>query len=612
VGLFVQLAEAPGPVDPARAYRGGFHQYVHAHGDSAKDLVILVEPSASRVGSLQSMWQDWPRTEFRRYGSTPEGADADDVTYYSADGADSADPVFTRDPDFALTFHPNGRLKGEILPCPSLHALLEDWTALDRISLLSIDLGALPSSVVESIDWAGLPCDAVALTTASVPLATTAVLVRQLRAAGFRPAGRGWGDAGTGLMLRRANSVSARITAGTAQARITIGAGIVGVRDAMPSPDQRRAMSHRVRELIDPRLSANDVLDYSFGRPLSQMDSQQVYAIVEAIRHSEARAWDLPELVEPDIDALAAACRAQHGVWPISFSYPKQMRPPVHERSEVISHIVPGYPYSFTDEDEYLDTYGRAALAVTHRKAGWDCFRHLEILAAGTVPLMLDVDKIPKHSMVHYPKAALQQVRTAVLDDGLLPGQQTRQLLHDYAERRLTSEAMARYVLRSAGLPAAERVLFIDERLPQAADYLSLMTLIGLKQLLGRQCRVGFPVAYIYGDSEQPATSLYGRGFGYSRSVPVTARHSSEEPTHDPIDLAAISPQDIDAIVVGSVSRNYELARSLLASFPASRTIWVHGEDGPPTPAEVRAYREAGTHVFVRAIEPPGSIRLRR
>ena len=612
MGLFVQLAETPGPVDPSRAYRDGFHQYVQAHGDSAKDLVILIEPSPSRIAELRAIWQEWPDTVIHRYGSPQVGATAGEVIYYSIDDIDPGDPVCTPDPDFALTFHPNGMLRTETLPCPPLPALLDEWTASDRITLLSIDLGALPIAAVESIDWVGLPCDSIALTTAAAPKSAMQPLMSLLRAAGFQPAGRSWGEAGTGMMLQRTASLSARITALTAQSRVAVGASIVGLRDAMPSPDQRRAMSHRFRERIDPRLSANDVLDYSFGRPLSQLSPQQVYAIAEGIRHSEPRAWDLPELVEPDIDALAAACHAQHGVWPISFSYPKPLRQPVPEASETISHIVPGYPYSFTDEVEYLQNYGRAALAVTHRKAGWDCFRHLEILAAGTVPLLLDVDEIPKHSMVHYPKAALQQVRTAVLDDGLLPGEQTRQLLHDYAAQHLTSEAMARYVLRSAGLPGAERVLFIDERLPQAADYLSLMTLIGLKQVLGPQCRVAFPVPYIYADSQQPATSLYGRGFGYSRSVPVAARHPSEGDAGAGIDLASISPDDFDVLVIGSISRNQGLATSLLEHFPAARTIWVHGEDGPPTPDEVRAYREAGTHVFVRAIEPPGSVRLRR
>ena len=57
-----------------------------------------------------------------------------------------------------------------------------------------------------------------------------------------------------------------------------------------------------------------------------------------------------------------------------------------------------------------------------------------------------------------------------------------------------------------------------------------------------------------------------------------------------------------DVVVIGSVTRNSGLAYELMERFPARRTIWIHGEDLPPMPEEVRQYREAGVHVFVRAI----------
>jgi hypothetical protein len=158
---------------------------------------------------------------------------------------------------------------------------------------------------------------------------------------------------------------------------------------------------------------------------------------------------------------------------------------------------------------------------------------------------------------------------------------------------------MARYVLDAAGLSDARSVLFVDERLPHHADYLSVLTLIGLKHLLGRDCRVMYPVDYIYDDTDIDVSTLYGRGFGYTRVVPTSARTDYE---HHGAMWSEAAFAEVDAVVVGSVTRNRELAQELLKRFPADRTLWTHGEDLPPTVNEVADYRRFKVHTFVRSI----------
>jgi hypothetical protein len=220
----------------------------------------------------------------------------------------------------------------------------------------------------------------------------------------------------------------------------------------------------------------------------------------------------------------------------------------------------------------------------------------MEILGAGATPLMLDAVEIPRFAMTHYPKTALARLSECQREyRDAVPDLATRQALHDYATRHLTSKAMARYVLHVSGLEDAESVLFIDELLPRQVDYQSVLTLIGLKQLMGNRCHVQYPVDYIYTDTGMRTADLFGRGFGFSRTVDREAESDTERGL-------SRSLADYDAIVVGSIARNEKIAESLVERFPADRTIWIHGEDLPPSIEEVAAYRRRGVHSFVRAI----------
>lgn len=46
----------------------------------------------------------------------------------------------------------------------------------------------------------------------------------------------------------------------------------------------------------------------------------------------------------------------------------------------------------------------RSLFAVTFKKAGWDCMRHLEIIAAGALPVFTDIADLPAGTMAAYPR----------------------------------------------------------------------------------------------------------------------------------------------------------------------------------------------------------------
>ena len=353
------------------------------------------------------------------------------------------------------------------------------------------------------------------------------------------------------------------------EVRTRAGLAYVHARDNWFDPGTRHVVHERVRLMVSRRLSNSDVLDPQFERPLRPHPPVHVSEVSSSGQSLEWERWHVDASTDPTPWDSARACFAEKRVWPISFSYPHESLSLNPRPSVLVADIVPGIPYSFSDPEAYLATYRDAYLGLTHRKAGWDCFRHVEIMASGAVPLMLDADEIPRYSMIHYPKQALAAVASRARDTGAPPDEATREGFRTWFTRHLTSEAMARYVLEAAGLPDAKRVLFVDAALPGFADYQSVLTLIGLKQLLGRECHVMHPVDYVYDDTQAHTMSLYGRGFGYSRALPGAFRSLSE--LGEPMDLGTF-----DALVVGSVSRNVKLAKDLLAHFPAQKTICIH------------------------------------
>lgn len=178
--------------------------------------------------------------------------------------------------------------------------------------------------------------------------------------------------------------------------------------------------------------------------------------------------------------------------------------------------MVPVELYSYKHEWQYLDEYRSGYFAITHMKGGWDCFRHLEVLYSGAIPLMHDSRIIPEFSMVHYPKNAMARTFDEFITNPRKPSEATRSSYLDHFNQQLTTEAMARYVLRSAGLISGGRILFIDENLAEYVVYLSLLTLISLCQLLDFDVTPMLPAPYLWSDWKGDTTSLYGRGFGYS------------------------------------------------------------------------------------------------
>ena len=292
---------------------------------------------------------------------------------------------------------------------------------------------------------------------------------------------------------------------------------------------------------------------------------------------------------------------AATGVWPISFSYPKPARLGPDAPRGFMCPVFPGQSYSYTEEEAYLENYRNFSFALTHKKGGWDCFRHLEILYSGAMVYMPDASEIPDFTMVHYPKVLFTELASHVSRSRRTVTPEACQAVLDYFNQHLTTKAMAEYLLRATCKTNRPKVLFIDEAAVLKADYQSILTLIGLKQLLGRRVSVAFPIDYVYEDWAGDLGTLYGRGFGYSR-VLNSGLKTPNEANSTTLNFSERQLAEFDLLIVGSITRNLDLAHKFLNNFPAEKTIWIHGEDKGPSTAEILAFTDLGVNLFAREL----------
>lgn len=355
-----------------------------------------------------------------------------------------------------------------------------------------------------------------------------------------------------------------------------------------------------IRLLRTPFFLGRFLVEYATGRDASITRAK--YALTKKFgrRVTAIAVSPLPNPTE----VWEACQRVQHltGVWPISFSYPLEKqgrpRPPIG----IVSPMFPGHRYGFTDEQEYLGMYGAYSFALTHKKGGWDCLRHLEIMYSGALPFMPDASRIPPFTMVHYPKRLFREVADHLCHSGGYVSEDASRALGTYFNQHLTCKAMASYLLLAAQVEPTDKVLFVDEALPSVPDYQSIFTLIGLKQALRARLSVAFPVDYIYDDWQGNALALYGRGFGYSRSLSATLRGPSES-LRETVALSEESLSSFDRVVIGSVTRNATAVAATLAHFPASQTVWIHGEDDGPSTQDMELYKKLGVRAFARELQ---------
>ena len=307
--------------------------------------------------------------------------------------------------------------------------------------------------------------------------------------------------------------------------------------------------------------------------------------------------------IEEDPRDIARQCYSRYGVYPLNFSYPspRVQAVPVAPRPHFLSTTYPGTPHSFTNWEDYLEEYRGSYFALSTKKGGWDTFRHLEIVFSGAIPLMPSLGQSHPYALAHYPKRLLTSVLDSLIAEGpALPDDGTREFLAQWSRDHLTTHAMASYLVDVSDM-STDRVLFLDQSLASRTDYLSAFTFIGLSEVLGPQLVAAYEPSYLFDDYSGDTSRFYGKGFGYTRSIPSALRSTESLPIDAPVSELLEMAKSSSAIVVGNYDANRELVGDLLtAGIPPRNIVCVLGSDLPPDRSLLRDIRRSGMTFFVR------------
>ena len=109
--------------------------------------------------------------------------------------------------------------------------------------------------------------------------------------------------------------------------------------------------------------------------------------------------------------------------------------------------------YIYKNEKDYYKGYAEAYFGYTMKKAGWDCMRHYEILANECIPLFINLEQCPYHTMTNFPKQLLGELQKDFAVKATYPARY-EELWVKYIERfnehtikRLTTKAVAQSML---------------------------------------------------------------------------------------------------------------------------------------------------------------------
>lgn len=296
-------------------------------------------------------------------------------------------------------------------------------------------------------------------------------------------------------------------------------------------------------------------------------------------------------------------------IYPISFCIPQsKILPAVPPKTKLYAHIVPGHPQTYiygTDEKAYYHDYAQSVFGITHKKAGWDCLRHYEILANGCIPFFKDLAQCPTQTMVHFPKALVLEAMATLKTLGRnrrprdcprpfgararpsepslagTPDLNSERVVYyinellAYTRKHLTTVAMAQFILDKIEHLNVKSVLFISGNM--GVDYMRCLLLHGFKELFGSACHDFPSVPHLYTDFPVgKLAGLYGCGMSVSRLI--------DRESNRAVGLDATVEQDIaahkyDIIIYGSIHRGLPHWDLVCRHYATKDIVLICGED---------------------------------
>ena len=258
----------------------------------------------------------------------------------------------------------------------------------------------------------------------------------------------------------------------------------------------------------------------------------------------------------------------------LSYSIPEELivsSYEVAEKLDAVSPLVPGdatdYAFGLGQEADYYAMYKSSRFALTQKKGGWDCLRHYEILANGSIPIFEELDKCPLDTMTSFPKTLLANASKDLLPWYNTEDQQRKYVEHrsallDHVRTHCSCSAVAKNMLsRIPSIPT--KILMLTGH--KGVNYTRELTWIGIKRTVDIAVEWP-PIDYLY-DSYSQDAPLYGNGYTYSRRLPESLRVALSESEV----IQSIKEKRWDLIIYGKVGPD-EGVEGSLPNLP----LWEH------------------------------------
>lgn len=256
----------------------------------------------------------------------------------------------------------------------------------------------------------------------------------------------------------------------------------------------------------------------------------------------------------------------------------------IPQKNKAFANIIPGLKstYIFDNVYDYNLDYQNSYYAITTKKAGWDCFRHYEIIANGCIPYFVDIEQCPQEVCTSLPKRLiieamnLKGVNYNNIDFSVFDKEKYFDLLNqilEHSKEEITTERNAKLIINKFGLNVNDiKVLYYSyESIP---DYQRCNTLGGFKSLLGENCIDNLPVKHLYKNYKLPK-EIYGKGFNYSHVI----EGDIPDKISDKKLLEMIERNEFDLVVIGSIHRDNGFYEKVKKTNSSANIALICGED---------------------------------
>lgn len=296
----------------------------------------------------------------------------------------------------------------------------------------------------------------------------------------------------------------------------------------------------------------------------------------------------------------------QTQLYPITFSIPEEkIVDTIQHKTKFVSSLIPGdtSTYIYDNETDYYNEYKKSMFAITIKKSGWDCMRHYEILANGTIPYFPDIEKCPPNTMALLPKNLIIEGNSLynkyknqdkLSQEDMNDCYNLISRLLNYTRTHLTTNKMAKYILNKTGNGDVKNILYLSASI--SPDYLRCVTLHGFKELFGDKCHDYPKIPHIYKSNDIDYTQLYGKGITYTNLLEPELRNDELDSTIE----EDIQNKKYDIVIYGSYHQGMLGYDIVSKYYNPNEIILLCGEDEHN--CDYQQWLNKGHHVFVREL----------